>query len=167
MRVPPYYNRPTVKRFFAGVIVGVLIGWSFFIYQYGQVYEGLVFRIYEQEAIIDDLKGDIEVLVSEQDKLNEENQKKLTVQQIDIQFTNARKLKLNQLTLLDLKQQALNELQDIKRKELETVHNMRELMISTLENKVFLVGDKRYQLDVEESHLYTTLHIYVKVIPGG
>ncbi|WP_332689815.1 sporulation membrane protein YtrI [Halalkalibacter lacteus] len=167
MRVPPIYERPTVKRFFAGMILGVLIGWVFFVYQYGQVYEGLVFRISEQEATIYDLRGDIEALLSEQDKLNEENQKKLTVQEIDIQFTNVRKLKLNQLTLLDLKQQALNELQDIKRKDIETVHNMRDLLISTIENKVFLVGDKRYQLEVEESHLFTTLHIYVKVIPGG
>ncbi|MFC0473267.1 sporulation membrane protein YtrI [Halalkalibacter kiskunsagensis] len=167
MRVPPIYERPTVKRFFAGMILGIIIGWAFFVYQYGQVYEGLVFRISEQEALIADLEGDIDVLLSEQDKLNEENQKKLTVKEIDIQFTNSRTLRLNQLTLLDLKQQALNELQDIKRKDIETVASMRALMISTLENKVFRVGDKRYQLTVEGTSLYTTLEIHVKIVPSS
>lgn len=143
MRVPPLFERRTVQRFFAGIILGILLGWFFFIYQYGQVYEGLIFRLSEQEATIESLEKNIEILVSEQKKLNEENQKDLTVQDIQIHFLNDRRLRLNQLTLLDLKQQALNELQDVKRKDIETVHNMRQLMKSTLENKVFPVGEKK------------------------
>ncbi|KHF41059.1 sporulation membrane protein YtrI [Halalkalibacter okhensis] len=167
MRVPPFYERPTVKRFFAGIIIGIIIGWFFFIYQYGQVYEGLVFRISEQEAIINELEDDIDLLRSEQSRLNEENQQKLTVQEIDIQFSNDRKLRLNQLTLLDLKQQALNELQYIKRKDIETVSNMHELLVSNLENKVFRAGDKRYQLEVEHVFLYTTVRVIVRIVPSN
>lgn len=167
MRIPPYFHRSTVQRFFAGIVLGIFIGWFFFIYQYGQVYEGLVFRISEQEAMITELEKDIKILVSEQTKLNEENQKKLTLQEIDVKFNNDRKLKLNQLTLLDLKQQVLNELQDIKRKDLETIANMKELMISTIENKVFTVEDKRYQLNVTGIFLYTTLELYVEIIPSN
>ncbi|MFC0557921.1 sporulation membrane protein YtrI [Halalkalibacter alkalisediminis] len=167
MRIPPFFGRPTVQRFFAGIILGIFIGWFFFIYQYGQVYEGLVVRISEQEATIRDLEREKKILVSEQTKLNEENQKKLTLQDIEIHFNNDRKLKLNQLTLLDLKQQALNELQDIKRKDLETIANMKELMISTIENKVYTVEDKRYQLNVTGTFLYTTLELYVEIIPSS
>ncbi|ARK31708.1 sporulation membrane protein YtrI [Halalkalibacter krulwichiae] len=167
MRIPPLYERRTVQRFFAGIILGILIGWFFFIYQYGQVYEGLIFRLSEQEAVIDQLEKDIEQLLSEQRKLNEENQKKLTIQEIEIQYSNDRKLRLNQLTLLDLKQQALQELQYVKRKDIETVSNMKDLMISSLENKVFSVGERRYQLKVEEVYLYTTLTIHVKIVPSG
>ncbi|GAE34124.1 sporulation membrane protein YtrI [Halalkalibacter akibai] len=167
MRVPPLFERRTVQRFFAGIILGILLGWFFFIYQYGQVYEGLIFRLSEQEATIESLEKNIEILVSEQKKLNEENQKDLTVQDIQIHFLNDRRLRLNQLTLLDLKQQALNELQDVKRKDIETVHNMRQLMKSTLENKVFPVGEKKYQLIVRETDLFTTLHIYVEIVPSS
>ncbi|MDT8859408.1 hypothetical protein N0O92_04115 [Alkalihalobacillus sp. MEB130] len=167
MRVPPYYERPSVKRFLAGMILGIIIGWFFFVYQYGQVYEGLVFRISEQEAIINGLEDDIELLRSEQSRLNEENEKKLTIQEIDILFSNDRRLRLNQLTLLDLKQQVLHELQDIKGRDIETVSRMSDLMISNLENKVFRTGDKRYQLSVEQVHLHTTLRIYVKIIPSN
>ncbi|GAE28104.1 hypothetical protein JCM9140_4298 [Halalkalibacter wakoensis JCM 9140] len=167
MRVPPFYERPTVKRFFAGIIIGVIIGWVFFIYQYGQVYEGLVFRISEQKAEIEELEEDIELLRSEQNRLNEENEKKLTVQEIDIQFSNNNRLRLNQLTLLDIKQQALTELQYIKRRDIETVSNMNELLISNLENKVFRAGDKRYQLQVEQVHLFTTVRVIVKIIPSN
>jgi predicted nuclease with TOPRIM domain len=166
MRVPPFFEKRTVQRFFAGIILGILIGWFFFIYQYGQVYEGLMFRLSEQEATIEELERNMKVLVSEQNKLNEENQKILTIQDIEIHFNNAQKLKLNQLTLLDLKQQVLNELHHIRRKDIETVHNMKELMKSTLENKVFLVGEKRYQVVVKETYLFTTLHMYLDIVPS-
>ncbi len=53
VRIPPFYERTSWRRFFAGVIIGVLIGWFFFIYQYGQVYEGLMMRISKQETVID------------------------------------------------------------------------------------------------------------------
>ncbi|WP_227936612.1 sporulation membrane protein YtrI [Alkalihalobacillus deserti] len=167
MRIPPFFQRRTVQRFFAGIILGVFIGWFFFIYQYGQVYEGLIVRISEQEATITDLEKNIKILVSEQTKLNKENQKKLTLQEIEIHFINNNKIRLNQLTLLDLKQQVLNELQYIKRKDLETIANMKELMISTIENKVFPVEDKRYQLDIKDIFLYTTLELHVEVIPSS
>lgn len=165
MRIPPYYERLGWQRFFAGVIIGMLIGWFFFIYQYGQVYEGLMLRISKQETVITDQQTRIDRLVSEQTKLNEENQKKLTIQQIDITYLNDRKLRLNQLTLFELRQQALNELQFLERKDIETVANMKDLMVRTLENKVFHVGEARYQLDVKEVYLFTTLRIHVEIIP--
>ncbi len=102
--------------------------------------------------------------MSEQTKLNEENQKKLTIQQIEIIYLNDRKLRLNQLTLFELRQQALNELQFVERKDIETVANMKELMIRTLENKVFHVGEDRYQLEVREIYLFTTLRFHVDII---
>ncbi|MCM3759659.1 hypothetical protein M3212_02530 [Alkalihalobacillus oceani] len=167
MRVPPFIERPSWQRFFAGVIIGILIGWAFFIYQYGQVYEGLMLRISKQEALIHKQEERIEGLVSEQTKLNEENQKKLTIQQIEIVYVNDRRLRLNQLTLFELREQALNELQFIERKDIETVATMKDSIIKTLENKVFHVGEGRYQLDVKEVYLFTTLRLYVEItLPG-
>lgn len=163
MRVPPLLERSGWQRFIAGIIIGVLIGWFFFIYQYGQVYESLKLRITEQEAVIEKQQFRIDELQSEQNKMNEENQKKLTIQQIEIIYTNDRKLRLNQLTLFELRQQALNELKFIEQKDIESVAKLKDLMISTLENKVFHIGDYRYQLDVKEVYLFTTLQIHVEI----
>ncbi|NEU29887.1 hypothetical protein GN156_03735 [bacterium LRH843] len=164
MRIPPLIERTGWQRFFGGVIIGILIGWGFFIYQYGQVYEGLMYRLSRQEALITEQQKNIDQLRSNEIKLNEENQKKLTIQQIELSFVNDRKLRLSQLTLFELKQQAINEVQFVVRKDIETVANMKDLLIRTLENKVFEVGENQYKLNIKEIYLFTTLHLYVEVI---
>ncbi len=166
MRIPPFFERPSFRRFFAGIILGFIIGWGFFIYQYGQVYEELVFQLSKQKAVIKEQQKKMDELRSEQTKINEENKKKLTVQQIELYFINDRKPRLNQLTLFELRQQAVNELQFIERKDIETVANMKDLMIATLENKVFHIGENHYQLNVKEVYLFTTLRVYAEVIPA-
>src|SRR5690625_3771814 len=92
MRIPPLFERPSWQRFFAGVIIGILIGWLFFVFQYGQGYEDLMIRLSKQETTIKEQERRISELVSEQTKVNEENQKKLTIQQIELSFLNARAL---------------------------------------------------------------------------
>ncbi|MBP3949753.1 sporulation membrane protein YtrI [Bacillus suaedae] len=167
MRIPPFYERKTFQRFFAGCILGVLLGWTFFIYQYGQVYNELVLRLSEQQAIIENLEERIEELNSEQSKLNEENQKKLTIQEIEIEFNNDRRLRLNQLTLLELRKQVLEEIQHIERKDLESVANTKDLLISTLENKVFVIDQNRFQVKVDGIFLYTKTQIQLTIIPSS
>ncbi len=49
MRVPRFEQRPGWLRFFAGVIIGVLIGWGFFLHQNGQAYESLILKLTKQE----------------------------------------------------------------------------------------------------------------------
>jgi hypothetical protein len=165
MRIPPYYKRPGWQRFFAGIIIGVLIGWVFFLYQYGLIYEGLMVKLSEQEVTIENQTKTIEELRSQQREDNEENIRKLTVQKIEIHFTNTQKLRLNQLTLFELQQQALEELSFLDQKNIASVSDTEGLMIRTLENKLFEAGDHRLQLEVERVHLYTTLKIYAKIIP--
>ncbi|BAB06890.1 hypothetical protein P4637_05245 [Halalkalibacterium halodurans] len=167
MRVPPYYRRPGWQRFFAGLIIGILIGWVFFLLQYGPIHDELILERSKQQAEVAQLKERIDDLVRKQNEQNEENQKKLTIQEIEISFTNARSLRLNQLTLYELHQQAIEELHFLEQRDIETVANMKDLMISTLENKVFSINDSRYQLDVEEVYLFTTLHIYAKIVPAS
>ncbi|WP_100405100.1 sporulation membrane protein YtrI [Bacillus solitudinis] len=167
MRVPPYYKRPSWQRFFAGIILGIIIGWFFFLFHYGQIYGNLVIKMSEQEDTIKKQNVRIEELLSEQDLQNEENKKKLTIQSIEIHFMNDRKLRLNKLTIYELKQQALNELTFLERMDIESVSKTKDLMIRTLENKVFVIGESRYQLDIREVYLFTTLQLHVKIIPAS
>ncbi|GAE30105.1 sporulation membrane protein YtrI [Halalkalibacter hemicellulosilyticus] len=167
MRIPPLYKRTTFQRFLAGLMIGVLCGWFFFLFQYGQLYNALMIQLSEQRSTIITLEARIAELNSEQTKLNEENQKKLTIQTIEVELKNARRLRLNQLTQLELRTQIIEELQHLEREDIETVANMKDLMIRALENKVFNVDDNEFQVDVQEIYLFTTLRIELTVIPAG
>ncbi|WP_100373748.1 sporulation membrane protein YtrI [Bacillus sp. FJAT-45037] len=167
MRIPPYYQRPSWQRFFAGIIIGVILGWGFFLYQYGVIYEGLMLKLSEQEVTIQNQTRTIEELRSQQKEENEENQKNLTVQKIEIHFTNTQKLKLNQLTLFELQQQALEELTFIERKNLASVAETKDLLVRTLENKVFEVGDHRLQLEVVYVFMWTNVQIDARIVPAS
>ncbi|MFA9457154.1 sporulation membrane protein YtrI [Halalkalibacter sp. AB-rgal2] len=161
------YKRTTFQRFLAGFIIGVLCGWFFFLFQYGQLYNALMIQLSEQRSTIITLEARIAELNSEQTKLNEENQKKLTIQSIEVELSNARRLRLNQLTQLELRTQIIEELQHLEREDIETVASMKDLMIRALENKVFNVDDNEFQVDVQEIYLFTTLRIELAIIPAS
>ncbi len=161
---PPYYRRPGWQRFFAGVILGMFIGWLFFLYQFGAVHEKLVVEIKKQQAIIQKHETTINILQSDQNERNEENKKKLTVQEVKVYFQNDHAVKLNELTLHELRSAIENELKSVKNKNIETVSNSKDLLKQTIENKTFVINEKKYQITINELHLYTTLEIYVNII---
>lgn len=166
MRIPEHYKRPGWQRFFAGFFLGTLVGWTFFVYHFGNVHEDLIIEIKKHELTIQNQKDTIETLRSEERRLNEENQKKLTIQDIKIYFTNEQRLKLSELTTYELKQLALNELKFLEGQEIGTVASTKELMLRTIENKVFQINENRYQLKAEEVYLYTTLELYLSIKIG-
>ncbi|OIJ11013.1 hypothetical protein BKP35_12735 [Anaerobacillus arseniciselenatis] len=163
MRIPPYYKKPGWQRFFSGMIIGMLIGWFFFIYQFGIVQEKLVNEIKKQEITINDQKDTIEILRSDQDELNKENQRKLTIQEIKVYFKNDKELKLSELSIHELRSKVENELKAIKNKNIETVANTKELLYQTLENTTYEVNDKKYQVTVKDVWAYTTLEVFVEI----
>lgn len=163
MRIPPYYRKPGWQRFFAGIIIGMVIGWFFFIYQFGTVQEKLVTEIKMQETTIKEQKRNIEILRSDKDELNKENQKKLTVQEVKIYFKNDKALKLSELSLHELRSQIEHELTPIMNKPIETVSNASDLLHQTIQNKTYTVNDKRYHVIIKEVHLYTTLQLFVEI----
>ncbi|WP_062047772.1 sporulation membrane protein YtrI [Bacillus sp. JCM 19034] len=167
MRIPPLYKRTTFQRFLAGLFIGVLCGWFFFLFQYGQLYNQLMIQLSEQRSTITSLEARIAELNSEQTKLNEENKRKLTIQTIEIELNNARRLRLNQLTQLELRTQIMEELQHLEREDIESVANMKDLLIQALENKVFKVDDNEFQVDVQGLYLFTTLRIEVAIKPAS
>lgn len=163
MRIPPYYRRPGWQRFFAGFFIGVLGGWAFFLFQFGSVHEELVIKINKQRLQIEHQKEQIEVLRSEEKKRNEENEKKLTVQDIKIQFTNEKEMKLNELALYELKQQIEEEVNFLKNNNIESVVEGKELIRKAVENKIYKVGEKEWRVKIKEMHIYTNLELLVKI----
>lgn len=160
MRIPTYYKRSGWQRFFAGMIIGIIFGWFFFLYEFGTVQEKLVTEIKKQESTIKDQKQSIEILRSDQDEVNKKNLKKLTVQELKVYFKNDKDLKLSELSIHELRSAIENELKSVKSKNIETIANSKELLFHTLENKTFVINDKRYHVTVKELYLFTTLEIF-------
>ncbi|SDH32801.1 hypothetical protein SAMN05192534_10453 [Alteribacillus persepolensis] len=163
MRIPPYYRRPGWQRFFAGVAIGSLGGWAFFLFQFGALHEELVIEINKQRIQIEDQQEQIEILRSEEKKLNEENEKKLTIQETAVHFTNENKLRLNELALYELKQQVEDEVKFLQNKNIESAVEGKELIKNAIENKTYQVGDNEYKLHMQEMYIYTTLEIYLRI----
>ncbi|WP_026671607.1 sporulation membrane protein YtrI [Alkalihalobacterium bogoriense] len=163
MRIPPYYKRPGWQRFFAGIIIGMLIGWGFFVYHFGTIHDRLIIKLKTQEITIQNLNEDLEELRSTEKRLNEENQKKLTIQEIEVDFTNDKDLRLNELTIYELKSSVINELKGLKGKDIASVAETNDLMLKTIENKTFEIGETKYRLKREQVYLFTTLTLYLKI----
>lgn len=164
MRIPPpYYQRAGWQRFFAGMLIGMLIGWFFFIYEFGIVQEKLVTEIKKQESTIKDQKQTIEILRSDHDEINKENLKKLTVQELKVYFKNDKDLKLSELSIHELRSAIENELKGVLSKNIETVANSKDLLFQTVENKIFVINKKRYQVTVKELYLFTTLELFCTI----
>ncbi|PYZ93745.1 hypothetical protein CR194_11365 [Salipaludibacillus keqinensis] len=166
MRIPPLYRDKSWQRFFAGFFIGLLFGWMFFLYHFGTVHEKLVLEIGDQQTEIEKHVKMIEILREDQDEQNEENQKLLTVQDIRIYFMNEDDVRLSELTLHELRGAVESELGEVRNKNIETVANSRNFILKTVQNKIFIVNDKRYQLKVEQLFLSTTLEMHVMIVPA-
>ncbi|WP_413379107.1 sporulation membrane protein YtrI [Alkalihalobacillus sp. 1P02AB] len=163
MRVPPYYRRPGWQRFFAGIAIGAIIGWAFFVNHYGQVYDSMIVKIKTQADEITHLEEDIAQLKNDQVILNEENKNKLTVQDIEISFSNDKQLKLSQLTIHDLKHQAVDQISNLKGDSIETVYQAKDLIYRAIENKTYVIDDRKYHFKIIGESFYTTLHLTIEI----
>ncbi|WP_018921719.1 sporulation membrane protein YtrI [Salsuginibacillus kocurii] len=164
MRIPPLYRTPGAQRFFAGLFVGVLTGWFFFLLQYGTMHETLLIEKNKQEITITQLEEQIEAL-RQDERTNEGENPALIVEEIEFIFKNREASRLNELTIYELEQQALREIHFVQDQNVESVADLKESLIRTLENKTFEINEQTYNLDVKEMYLYTSLEIHVEIHP--
>jgi hypothetical protein len=164
-RIPPYYRRKGYQRFFGGLIIGFIGGWVFFLLNSGSLIDEYIIQIKEQQIKINALKDENNVLSEDKLKLNEENQKKLLVEEITVQITETNQTdKIDRLTKLNLVNAIKAELKIVLQKDVESVAANRDLLMQLLKNKEFKIDDNNYRITDIEMNLYTTLELYVKVI---
>lgn len=163
MRIPPRYHDKSWQRFFAGFFLGLIIGWVFFLYHFGNVHEKLVMEIHKQKITIESQEETIGNLKENQDEHSEELKKQITVQDIVVTFFNEKDVKLSELTLHELRSSVENDLDAIRTKNIEEVANSEELLIKAVENRRYVIGDKRYRLTVNRLVIYTTLKLNLQI----
>ncbi|WP_077619060.1 sporulation membrane protein YtrI [Bacillus sinesaloumensis] len=163
MRVPPYHEKPGWQRFFAGVVVGALISWFVFLFQFGVLQDKQIQKISEQTTEINDLKKSNDILIEDSKKLNEANKNKLKIQDFEIVFANRKKVNLSSLDLHILKSAVTEDLNSLIGKDIQSVSQNKELLFRTIENRPYELDDKTYKLKIYTVFFDTTLEISLNI----
>lgn len=163
MRIPPFYRKPSWQRFMAGMAVGGIVSWFIFLYIFGEWQDVYSKQIKKQEDMIAELKNEKGIWQKEFQKRNEENQKRLTVQKINIKISNAEKYRLDAYSVFEAEDQLKEDISMLMAKDIETVHQSIGLMERIIENKTIELNGKRYKAEVKTVSIYTTLSIYVEI----
>jgi hypothetical protein len=160
MRIPPYYRYPAWQRFFAGAAIGIIIGYCFFIVLHGLAQERQIDKILEQETIIEGLKNDIKTLREGKDKENEELEKQLTVQEVNVKIDKG-KFQLNHIVELDLKQAISSQLNILVNKNIDSVAENSELIFQAINGHNYQLEEKTYYFKVKTLVIFSTVQITV------
>ncbi len=164
MRVPPIYSRKGWQRFLAGLSVGIIFGWLFFLMLFGIMYEKQITTIKEQKIEIYDLKTQNQTLLDDKKSYdNNDIEKTLLVKNIQVSFEKDKDLPLNSLTQHELKKEIQNELNDLLNKDLGAVSRTRSFIIKSLENKILTVDNIKYGFQVKEFVLWTTVEVVLTI----
>lgn len=165
MRVPPLYARKGWQRFLAGLSVGVIFGWLFFLMLFGIMYEKQITTLKEQKIEISDLKMQNQTLLDDKENSNNiEIEKTLLVKNIEVTFEKDKELPLNSLTRHELKKEIQSELNDLLNKDLGAISRTRSFIISALENKTLLIDDVKYGFEVKQFILWTTVEVELAIM---
>ncbi|RFB17792.1 hypothetical protein DZB84_08040 [Bacillus sp. HNG] len=163
MRVPPYHQKPGWQRFFAGIVIGALLSWFIFLFQFGVLQDNQIRKITQQEDEIKELKKSKDILIEDVKKLNEDNKNKLKIQDFKVDFTNKKKFDISSLNLHHIKTAVIEDLNTLIGQDIQTVSQNKELLFRTIENSVYELDDKKYRLKIHTVFFDTTLEITLNI----
>lgn len=163
MRIPQNYKSPNWQRFLAGLIIGMIIGWLFFVMISGIAQERQLSKIQEQRDQIEELKNDLKTWQEDSEKKNKALEQKLTVQQVQIEINNEQTSKLGKLEMSELKGKAKKLLTSLVKQNIEYVAANQQLVIQTVENNIFTIEKNKFRLKVQSLVIYSTVSVTVKV----
>jgi len=164
MRIPPLYQRKGYQRFFAGMAIGFIIGWAFFLIQGGLAHERLIHKIDDQKLIIKDLEKKNEILTSDDEKANKELAKKFKLHEINVRFSEINSKKLSNLTKVHLIKAVEDDLEHLMGEDTETIAKSNTLLFQAIENKPYRIDDdeQAYRVNIDHLYLYNgILRIYI------
>lgn len=164
MRVPPYHHVRVWLRFFAGAAIGSILSWLLFLYMFGVMQEKQIQKITDQQKIIKNLNDKNDIWENDYKRLNEETEKKLKIQEIQITILNGGTYNLDHLSIAEAEDAIRVDLASLIAKDVETIYNGRSLLKKSIENKILEINKRRYKLDVAEIFFYTNMKIEVRLV---
>ncbi|MGP4062571.1 sporulation membrane protein YtrI [Halobacillus sp. H74] len=164
MHFPHYHKKKEWRRLFAGIVLGAVIGYAVFIYIHGELQEKYTEEHIEMTAKMSELEAKYEGLLNNQEQGTD--QKPLTVTDLAVSYTNAKKLEVDLLTQHQLTTLVKDQLSTIPGKDITVIADQVDLMISTVENKNYVVDDFTYELKVTRLIVseVITLNLEIKLV---
>jgi|SRR5690625_4261162 len=151
MHIPPYHKKRPWQIFLVGSLIGSIIAYAIFAYMYGKMYEDLLAENVQLHTKIAELERQNEALLEDKENLEEKSDN--TIQAIEIDFANSADLRLDRLIIHELEDLILNEINFIIGKEVKSIAENDELLITVLENKTFTIDDLSYRFEVKKLYI--------------
>ncbi len=120
-------------------------------------------KIAEQREIIEKQEAKLHVLLEDQEKLNTENKRLLTIQEIKIKLINREKYDLDNLTLENMTTSIHNDLQHLLTKNIQSIAKNKDLLKKVIENKTYKHYDRLYRFKVDTISFDTVLEISITI----
>lgn len=148
MHVSPYHKQKSWQRFFVGGFIGAIIAYAIFVYMHGSMYEKLYERNVQLKSEITELKSQNEALLQDKKDLDEKQNEKITVEEIEIQIENKEKLDIDRLLAHQIEEEIQETLKHVIGQEVTLVGSSDHLLISTLERQTIDIEETSYQFRV-------------------
>ncbi|WP_088013442.1 sporulation membrane protein YtrI [Gottfriedia acidiceleris] len=163
MKAPPERLSHAWSKFFVGIFFGFIISWLVFIYFYGVTEEEQVKQISELKMLNREYLRNKNIFVENIERLNKENKRKLTVQEIKVTILNYKQYNINDFTNHQLVSDVKDDLSNLLTQDIKSVSQNRELLRRAIENKVYIKDDRRFKLEIDTIYFDTVLEITLKI----
>jgi len=148
MQIPPFYKYKSYQIFILGALSGAIIAYIVLLYMHGKMYENVLVEQVELKMEIKEIRKQNEILIDDKEEM--EAQSEATVKGIQINFENAKELKFDRLSTLQLENMVKNELANVIGKTIQSVSESDDLLVTVIENKTFTIDDYSYQFEVKK-----------------
>lgn len=147
MHIPPYHKKRSWQIFFLGIFAGSVISYTVIMFMYGKMYENLLVEQSELQTKFNEVKAQNEALLEDKEKLQEKSN--FIIQSIEVTFLNDQQLKLDRLSTHQFENMVKQELHYIIGKEVKSISDHDNLLISVIENKTYTLEDKSYHIEIK------------------
>lgn len=163
MHIPPYYKKESWQRFLAGVFIGGVIAYIVFLFMYGNLTERWVEENIKLHSQISKLEREYKLLSKDKAELDRQSKEKIEVRSIEIEFTNDKKLKIDKLIAIQLKDLIKDQISNIIGNDISNVTQNRNLLISAIENKHYKIDDFTYTVKIQHLTISSTMFITIQI----
>lgn len=160
MHIPPYHHKRSWQVFLIGFFFGSLTAYLIFMFMYGKLYGDTLTNLTELEEEVQDLTRQNEILLEDKEQLQLEQ--KLTIQSIDVFFTNQKQFRFDRLTRYQLTSQIKEELSHIIGKDVKSIAENNEFIINIIEKTNFTIDDLSYQFTVKKLIMTEDIELHLE-----
>lgn len=150
MHVPPYHKKTGWQFILSGAFFGSILAYIVFIYMYGTMYEDILKENLELSNEVSELKQTNQALLKDKEDLSEQSKRPLTISTITIQIEDPESVKIDLLMQDQLQGLIHEEIHHVLGEEVQLISQSSQLLISTIENKAFLLDGMNYRFTVRQ-----------------